>query len=458
MTYSTETKIGSQLRSQLRGTVWQDGDDGYDAARKVWNGAVDHRPTVVARCLDSDDVRTAVLVAREHDVPLSVRGGGHDWAGRAIRDGGLVLDLSAMRRVRVNPRAAVAEADGGAMIADLVDAAALHGLVTPTGVVRDVGMAGLTMAGGYGGLIGSFGLALDNLISADVVLADGESVTAGPDSDPELLWALRGGGGNFGVVISARYRLHPLEQVLGGMVLYPFEQATQVLHGYREILASAPDELTVMAGFLTGPTGQPAVFVAPTWSGDIAAGQDAVAPLRRLGTPLVDGVAQMPYPELLRMFDAGIVEGNRYALSTRWLAELSDNAVTALAAGAAAGSSPFSLLALHHFHGAAARVAPDATAFALRQDHLLVEMIAAWAPGPDGEDPAVTAAPHLEWTAEISAALAAEALPGGYPNILGPQEADRTKLGYAGNAERLLAAKHRYDPDGVFTAIGAITG
>jgi hypothetical protein len=231
-----------------------------------------------------------------------------------------------------------------------------------------------------------------------------------------------------------------------------------VLHGYREILASAPDELTVMAGFLTGPTGQPAVFVAPTWSGDMAAGQDAVAPLRRLGVPLVDGVAPMPYPELLRMFDAGIIEGNRYGLSTRWLAELSDNAVTALAAGAATGSSPFSLLALHHFHGAAARVAPDATAFALRQDHLLVEMIAAWAPGPEGEDPAAAAAPHLEWAAEISAALAAEALPGGYPNILGPQEADRTKLGFAGNAERLLAAKHRYDPDGVFTAIGAIPG
>jgi FAD/FMN-containing dehydrogenase len=456
VTYSTGTKIGTQLQERLRGPVWQIDDDGYDAARKVWNGAVDHRPAIVARCLDGDDVEAALLIARDHGVPLSVRGGGHDWAGRAVRDGGLVLDLSAMRSVRIDPGAGVAQAAGGAVIADLVDAAAVHGLVTSTGVVRDVGMAGLTMAGGYGGLIGRCGLALDNLISADVVLADGRQVTAAPDRDPELLWALRGGGGNFGVVTAARYRLHPLEFVLGGMVMYPFQQATQVLRGYREILATAPDELTVMAGFLTGPTGETAVFVAPTWSGDLAAGQAAVAPLSRLGTPLVDGVAQLPYPELLRMFEAGMVPGHRYALGTRWLAELSDDAIIALAEGATTRSSPFSLLALHHFHGAAARVAPDATAFALRQDHLLVEMIAAWPPGPTGEAAAVTAAPHLEWTQRVSDALAAEALPGGYPNILGPSDAERTKLGYAANAERLLAAKYRYDPDGVFSAIGAI--
>ncbi len=458
VTYSTATVIASTLRDRFRGMIWQVDDDGYDAARAVWNSAVDYRPAVVARCLDADDVRTALLVAREHSLPLSVRGGGHDWAGRAIRDGGLVVDLSGLRGVRIDLREAVAKAQGGALVGDLIDAAAVHGLGTATAVVRSVGMTGQTMAGGYGGLIGRFGLALDNLISADVVLADGRQVSAGPDGDPELLWALRGGGGNFGVVTSARYRLHPLERVLGGMVMYPLQQATQVLHGYREVLASAPDELTVMAGFLTGPTGEPAVFVAPTWSGDLAAGQDAVAPLRRLGTPIFDGVAVMPYPELLRMFDAGMVEGHRYALATRWIAELTDDAVTTLVNSAAAPSSPFSLIALHHFHGAAARVAPNATAFALRRDHLLVEMIAAWPPGPVGEEPAVTAAPHLEWAHEIAEVLAKDALPDGYPNILGPQEGDRTKLGYAENADRLLAAKHRYDPDGVFSAIGAITG
>jgi hypothetical protein len=239
--------------------------------------------------------------------------------------------------------------------------------------------------------------------------------------------------------------------------MYPYQQAEQVLRGYREVLASAPDELTVMAGFLTGPDGRPAVFVAPTWSGDLAAGAPVVAPLSRLGTPLVDGVAPMPYPDMLRMFEAGMADDNRYALGTRWLPELTDDAIAALVAGAATRSSPFSLLALHHFHGAATRVAPDATAFALRRNHLLAEVIAAWPPGPSGQDPAITAGPHLEWVREVCDALAPGALPGGYPNILGPEDATRVKLGYGANAERLLVLKRRYDPDGVFSAIGAIT-
>jgi FAD/FMN-containing dehydrogenase len=451
MTHDTRTTIGTALRGRLRGAVREPGDEGYDAARKVWNAAVESRPAVVAQCLDAADVRAALLAAREHGVPLSVRGGGHDWAGRALRDGGVVLDLSGMRGVRVDPAAAVADVQGGALIGDVLDPAAAYGLVTPTGVVRDVGLVGLTLAGGYGGLVGRFGLALDNLVSADVVLADGRQVTAGPGDadDPELLWALRGGGGNFGVVTAVRYRLHPMAGVVGGMVMYPFEQAAQVLAGYRDVLASAPDELTVMAGFLTGPIG-PVVFVAPTWSGELAAGADAVAPLKRLGTPLMDGVGPVRYPDLLRMFDEGMVDGHRYALGTRWLGELSDDDVAALAEGAATRSSPFSLLALHHFHGAAARVAPDATAFALRREHLLAEVIAAWPPGPEGEQP------HRAWVRQVTDTLAPGALPGGYPNILGPEDVDRVRLGYGANAARLLAAKRRYDPDGVFTAVGAL--
>ena len=206
---------------------------------------------------DTSDVQAALLVAHRHGIPVSVRGGGHDWAGRAIRDGGLVIDLSAMRSVRIDPVNAVAEVQGGALAADVLDAAAPYGLATAAGAVRGVGMVGMSMAGGYGGLIGRFGLALDNVISAEVVPADGSTVLAGPDGDPELLWALRGGGGNFGVVTSARFRLHQLGPVLGGMVMYPFDQARQVLRGYHEVISAAPDELTVMAGFLTGPERRP---------------------------------------------------------------------------------------------------------------------------------------------------------------------------------------------------------
>ena len=450
MSYTTEMKIENELRRTLRGAVWALGDDGYDAARTVWNGAVDRRPAVVARCADAGDVRAVLLAARHHGLPVSVRGGGHDWAGRAIRQGGVVIDLSAMRGVRIDPTRAVAEVQGGALAGDLLDSAATHGLATAAGAVSGVGMVGMTMAGGYGGLIGRFGLALDNLISAEVVLADGSTVLAGPDGDPDLLWALCGGGGNFGVVTSAEFRLHPLGPVLGGMVMYPFEEVRSVLSGYRELIAAAPDELTVMAGILTGPGGAPGVFLAPTWSGDLAAGEAAVAPLTKLGTPLMTGIAPMPYPELLRMFEAGSAAGNRYALGTRWLPDLTDDAITAITEGAVTRSSPMSLLALHQFHGAASRVAPEATAFAVRRDHLLAEVIAAWPPADsDGR--------HVEWLESTATALAPGAIPGGYPNILGPEDSDRIRLGFAGNLDRLMAAKQRYDPDGVFTAIAALS-
>ncbi|MDQ0375636.1 FAD-binding oxidoreductase [Cellulomonas humilata] len=448
MTQTTSSEVGARLRAAVRGRVWQRDDDGYDDARRVWNGAVDRRPAVVVRCADADDARTALLVARDSGAALSVRGGGHDWAGRALDDGGVVLDLSALRGVEVDPAAGVAVAQGGALVADVVDPAAAHGVGTATAVVRTVGMAGMTLAGGYGGLAGQFGLALDNLLSADVLLPDGTRVVAGPDGDAELFWALRGGGGNFGIVTAARYRLLPLGPVLGGMVLYPHEQAVQVLRGYRDVLATAPDELTVMAGFVGGPTGEAAVFVAPTWSGDLDAGEAAVAPLLRLGTPVAGGVGPLPYPELIRMFEAGAHSGQHYALGTRWLPTLTDDAIEVLAEAAATWPSPSSLLALHHFHGAATRVAPDATAFALRQEHVLAEVIAAW-PGGD-------AAPHRAWVARVTDALAPGALPGGYPNILGPDDTERARLGFGANADRLLAAKRRYDPDGVLTAIASL--
>lgn len=448
MTQTTSSEVGARLRAQVRGQVWQQDDAGYDDARRVWNGAVDRRPAVVVRGVDADDVRTALLVARESGAPVTVRGGGHDWAGRALGDGGVVLDLSALRGVQIDPGAGVASAQGGALVADVVDPAAALGLGTATAVVRTVGMAGMTLAGGYGGLAGRFGLALDNLLSADVLLADGTSVVAGPDADRELFWALRGGGGNFGVVTAARYRLHPLGPVLGGMVLFPHQQAAQVLRGYRDLITTAPDELTVMAGFVGGPAG-PAVFLAPTWSGDLDAGEAAVAPLLGLGTPVAGGVGPMPYPELIRMFEAGARPGQHYALGTQWLPGLTDEAIDVLADAASTWPSSASLLALHHFHGAAARVAPDATAFALRREHVLAEVIAAWQPAEDA------AAQHA-WVARVTAALAPGALPGGYPNILGPQEAERVRLGFGANTDRLLAAKRRYDPDGVLTAIAAL--
>ncbi|MGC4889582.1 FAD-binding oxidoreductase [Micromonospora sp. DT227] len=435
------------LRAALGDRLLTPADAGFPAAVRLWNGAPGAVPALVARALDAAEVALAVRVARRCHLPLSVRAGGHDWAGRALRQGGLVVDLTALRRVDVDPGAGVVTVGGGATAGDVLAALRPYDRVVPTGVVRAVGMAGLTMAGGYGPLCGRYGLALDNLLGAEVVLADGRLVTADPAHEPELYWALRGGGGNFGVATALRYRTHPLATVLAGMLLFPLDQATAVLRGYAGVVRDAPDEVTVMAGFLPGPAGEPVVFLAPFVSGDDpAAGRAAVDRLRALGTPLVDQVGPLAYEDALRLFDGGMADGNHYLLRTRWLARVDEPVVAALTAAAGAVSSPFSAIALHHFHGAAARVPIGGTAFGLRADHLLVEIIAVWTPGGDP-------APHRAWAERTSAALAPHALPGGYPNLLAPEETDRVRLAYGPNWDRLRRARRRYDPHEVFSAV-----
>ncbi|MEU7801171.1 FAD-binding oxidoreductase [Micromonospora arborensis] len=437
----------ARLRALLGDRLHEPGDPGFVTTTRLWNGAVDRAPVLVAQCLNDDEVADAVRIATRCHLPLSVRSGGHDWAGRALRDGGLVLDLTGLSDVRVDPDAATVTIGGGATAAELLAAARPHDLVVPTGVVRDVGMAGLTLAGGYGPLCGRFGLTLDNLLGAEVVLADGRRVTADPDHDAELYWALRGGGGNLGVVTELRFRAHRLPAVLAGMIMFALAEAPAVLRGYGALIAEAPDELTVMAGFLPGPAGEPVVFVCPFYSGpDLDAGLPWLQRLRALGTPLVDQIAPMPYADALRMFDGGMVDGNHYLLRTRWLPALTDGAVDALVDAARQVSSPFSALALHHFHGAATRVRLADTAFGLRSDHLLTEIIAVWAPGEQS-------GPHREWAERTSAALVPHALPGGYPNLLAPEETDRVRLAYGTNWARLRRAKRHYDPRDLLTAV-----
>ncbi|GAB4104175.1 FAD-dependent oxidoreductase [Micromonospora taraxaci] len=437
----------ARLRALLGDRLHEPGDAAYATTTRLWNGAVQRSPALVAQCLDAGEVADAVRIAARCHLPLSVRSGGHDWAGRALRDGGLVLDLTELRTVRVDPDTATVTVGGGTTAAELLAAARPYDLVVPTGVVDAVGMAGLSLAGGYGPLCGRFGLTVDNLLGAEVVLADGRRVTADPLHDAELYWALRGGGGNLGIVTELRFRAHRLSGVLAGMIMFPLAEAPDVLRGYGALVAEAPDELTVMTGFLPGPAGEPVIFVCPFYSGpDSDAGLPWMDRLRALGTPLVDQIAPMPYADALRMFDGGMVDGNHYLLRTRWLPTLTDSAVDVLVDAARQVSSPFSALAVHHFHGAATRVRLADTAFGLRTDHLLTEIIAVWAPGERAE-------PHREWAERTSAQLAPHALPGGYPNLLAPEETDRVRLAYGANWPRLRRAKHRYDPRELLTAV-----
>lgn len=420
-----------------------------DEVLEIWNAAVPLRPAAVWHCGDIGQVRDAVRRIRADGTPLSVLGGGHDWAGRAVRDGAQVIDLRGMQKVNVD--ADVATVGGGATANDLIAAAAAAGRSAPTGSVGTVGMAGLTLGGGYGPLNGVAGLAADNLLSAEVVLADGTVVTATEDSEPDLLWALRGGGGNFGVVTSMKVRLHPIPVVRTGQVIFPFGQARDVLAGFGELIAGAPDELTVQTGFLSAPDGTPVLFFLPTWSGIPDDGTPWVKRLESLGTPVMSAVGPAEYGEPLRRGDQMFArDGRHYAIRTRNLAALTPRTADALTAAAAARTSPLSAINLHHFHGAATRVPLPATAFGVRQPHFMTEIIASWRPTV-GQD-ADAAAAHRRWADTTAERLSPHALPGGYPNHLTADEPERVAHAYGPNAPRLIAAKKAYDPGNIFIA------
>ncbi|MBT2415499.1 FAD-binding oxidoreductase [Streptomyces sp. ISL-12] len=422
----------------------------YDAARALWNGVVAHRPGAVVRAEHCHDVQAAVRTAVDFGLPLTVRGGGHDWAGRALADRGITIDLSGMRHVSVDPDARVAQVGGGATASDLVAAAEEHQLAAVTGTSGAVGVAGLSLAGGYGPLSGKYGLAADNILSLTLVLADGSVVTTAADDEPELFWAVRGGGGNFGVVTGMEIRLHRVPVLLSGMIVYPWSEAPSVLAALEDVLLGGPDELTVQTGVVAAPDRNPALFLAPTWSGDSsqsrADGEKALERLSALGRHLVAQVGQARMSEVLAGTDAMFPFGRHVAVRTRTLPGLTAGVRAALLAAGEALPTPASAIALHSLHGAAAHVPATHTAFANRAPHLVAEIVAAWE--PDDE----TAPGHRAWADTLHAALAVEALPGGYPNLLGPADSGQSVHAYGPNTRRLLDAKHRYDPGYVFHA------
>jgi hypothetical protein len=433
------------LQALIQGRVISPADEDYGNARKVWNGAVDHHPAAIAFCKSTADVQAAVRTARAHGLPVSVRAAGHDAAGRSVRSGALVIDLSFMNQVEVNGQTATVA--GGATSAKVIAAAAANGLLAVTGWNGVPGMTGLTTVGGYGPLIANHGLALDSLTGAELVLADGQHISVDSNNNPDLLWALQGGGGNFGVVTSITIRLHPLRQVLGGMILFPWSDAEAVLKSYAGTMISASNDLTVVIGILSLPDGNPALFLAPAWTGEMTQGEIFMDVLQRFGTPIYAQIGLMSYQDLVQSFDARVVNGRHYALETRWVPALTREVISAVVAGGAGRSSPFSVIILQHFRGAPTQTSLDATAFGLRREHFLIEMIASWdaSAGDDG-------ASHRSWARDLCSTLAPMSLPGGYPNILGLHAHDQIAHAYGSNLVRLQTVKRRFDPDGLFSA------
>ncbi|VIO77733.1 FAD-binding oxidoreductase [Bradyrhizobium ivorense] len=444
---SSDSAAARGLRALMQGRVVSRGDDDYSRTRKIWNGAVENEPALFAVCESAVDVQAAVRIARQHGLALSVRGGGHDWAGRALQRDGLVIDLSRMRQVVVDPQARVATVAGGAMANELAAAAGAHGLVAALGNCGTVGVAGLTLGGGYGPLSGSCGLAADNLLGAEIVLADGRRVTAGPDAEPDLFWALRGGGGNFGVVTSLRIRLHPAPDMLAGSLIYDWSEAGKVLRRYAAFAPATPDELGVSVGMMSGPDGEPVFIVVPLWNGERRQRERVMEGLRALGSPLSVQVGPATYSDMLARFDAWVeaMDGHHWELRTRWLPALTAEAADVIIAAKARAPSPDCSVFWHHFHGAATRVVPAATAFGMRNEHLMIEILAGWTPDGDG-------AAHRRWAQDLWQSLAPFALPGGYANLLGPNDREQAAGAFGGNAARLRMLKRRFDPDGVFAS------
>jgi hypothetical protein len=402
MTNEQDTRIAQavqMLTAQLDTAKVLSSGPSYDEARRTWNAAVTRRPAVIVRCESTSDVQSSVRAATTCGLSLSVRGGGHDWAGRALQ-GDLVVDLTRMRHVNVEGR--VATVGGGATSMEVAEAAHPYGLAAVTGTMGCVGMAGLTLGGGYGPLTGRFGMASDNLLGAEAVLADGRVVRTDETHEPDLLWALRGGG-NFGVITSLRVRLHPVADVSAGVVAFPWEQARSVFQAYDDMVATIPDELTLTPGFFPDPDGKPFVIMLHAWCGDRREDERVLDKVKGLGAPSMVHVRRTSPVQMLKDADPGVLHGVCWMVRTVTLAKLEPEAVEALIDGMEHRSSPLSRIALHPFHGVGERIPLESTAFGLRARHFMFGILAAWEPEED--------APHRAWADAVEAALKPYALP-----------------------------------------------
>jgi len=447
----TDATVG-EFKSKLRGQLLSPGDEGYEIARKVYNGMIDRRPRWIARCFNVADVISSVHFARDNDILVAIRGGGHNAGGLGICEGGLVIDLSLMRSVRVHPAARTARAEGGCTGADLDHATHAFGLATPTGTVSTTGIAGLTLGGGIGHLSRPYGLTIDNLLAVDVVLADGRFVTASAEENQDLYWAVRGGGGNFGVVTSFLYRLHPVKMVSAGPTFWPLDQAPEVMKAYREFITQAPEDISGFFAFLTVP---PVPLFPPDLHGkkvctiiwcstaapEIA--DKATKPMRSVGKPALDHVGPMPFPAVQSLFDPLLPPGLQWYWRADFFKEISDASIAPHLEYAHKLPPGLSQMHMYPINGAVHRVANADTAFSYR-DCLLAGVIVGIDPDPKNKD-MIT-----QWTKDYFDALHPYSAGGAYVNFMMEEGQDRVKASFRDNYDRLATIKKKYDPTNFF--------
>ena len=443
-----EEGVVEAFRASLRGPLLRAGDAGYDAARTIWNGMIDRHPALIARCAGVADVIHGVNFARAHTLLVAVRGGGHNGAGNAVCDGGLMLDLSGMKSVRVDPVRRTARAEPGLTWGEFDHETQAFGLATTGGRISTTGIAGLTLGGGWGYLARKYGLASDNLLSVDMVTANGQLLTASATEHADLFWGVRGGGGNFGVVTSFEYQLHPVGPVLAGVMLYPFEQARTVLRFYREFTSAAPDELASGAVCITLPDGTPVTGIVVCYHGPLEAGERLLQPLRAFGAPLADQIGVMPYTAAQKLVDAFYPPGLQSYFKASFLKEISDAAIDTMVSYCAQRPSPICHLVIEHtLGGAVSRRDREATAFHHRDVQYSFISLGMCTDSAE-------AAQCVRWAREFWDAMQPFLTNGVYVNYLGPEAdegAERLQAAYGPEKyQRLVALKNTYDPTNLF--------
>jgi FAD/FMN-containing dehydrogenase len=435
-----------ELRQGFVGAVVAPGDADFDDVRRIHNGLIDKHPALIVRCAGADDVAAALRVGREAGLEISVRGGGHNVAGKAVTDGGVMIDLSLLKDVEVDPVRRTITAGGGVTWGELNLAAYAHGLATTGGVVSTTGIGGLTLGGGIGWLLGKYGLAIDNLLSAEVVLATGEVVRASEESEPDLFWAIRGGGGNFGVVTEFCYGAHELETVLGGAAVHPLAATPEVFAFYRDFTVSLPDDLTAFLALRHAPdgSGMKLCGVAVCHAGqDEQRAEVEVKPVREFGPPAMDLIERIPYPVVNTVLDDAFQPGSFNYWKSAFFAELNDQAVAKLVEAYENAPTPLCFIVVEHFHGAAVRIEPAATAFPHRQAGYDCIIISQW------DDPTQTEA-GIRWARETYESLRPHMADSAYVNYLDNDDASRVRAAYGANYDRLVQLKRRYDPANTF--------